>query len=289
MQSALVENELMGSNTKILIVGAKSIIGAALASHCDKIGYNFLFTSHENVSNNEIYLNLQSSDSVNSFEIPKSITKVVFCAAVTNLNYCEENVKKSYLVNVENTIVCLRRFLDFGARVIFLSTDKVFNGEKPNISINESRSPIYEYAKQKAEVEEFLENYKDQSCIIRLGKVLFNNMPLLKSWIDDLKCGKTIHPFSDWVVAPVHIDEVCDAILNLSSNNHIIHLSANKDITYAEMAFFIAEELGLDAGKIVPRLSTDMGVNLKHTPKYASLGAQLSSIDWKEAVKKAIS
>src|SRR5437764_879665 len=87
--------------------------------------------------------------------------------------------------------------------VLIVGADGVFDGQHPHRLPTDPVSPVTEYGRQKAEVERHLLTMDAPAAVVRLTKVLQPGFPLLRGWVDALKIGEPILPFSDMVMAPV--------------------------------------------------------------------------------------
>ena len=75
-----------------------------------------------------------------------------------------------------------------------------------------------EYGRQKAEAESQLLQFGNMVAIVRFSKIIAPVMPLFQSWIHDLKAGKSIHPFSDMVMAPVSLTFATRVLCDIAEN-----------------------------------------------------------------------
>lgn len=75
------------------------------------------------------------------------------------------------------------------------------------------------------------------------------------------------------VLAPVSMDYVTDLLCRVIMEQRagILHATGPEDMTYAQAALFLAENLGLDTKLIQPVPCRDMP-GLSHVPRHAALG-----------------
>jgi len=92
--------------------------------------------------------------------------EVVHCAAATNVREIEKNPNNAYKVNVIGTINVIEACKKLNKKLIFISTDYVFDGNKGNYSTDDPINPLSKYAKTKAAAELLVRTY-DNSLIIR--------------------------------------------------------------------------------------------------------------------------
>ena len=164
----------------VLIVGGDSAIGTALSKYWE----NRKILFHSSTRHKEL-----QSDSRPVYDLANTRTfkklldydSAVFCAAITDMLACEHKPKKTRSVNVSGTIDLIKKLSINKTHILLLSSNQVFDGKYPFQHCCTPRNPINEYGKQKAEVEEFIENIPN-SCILRLTKVLHPDLRLLKNW-----------------------------------------------------------------------------------------------------------
>jgi dTDP-4-dehydrorhamnose reductase len=256
--------------SEILIVGGDSKIGRDLELYYKRIGTKVWTTTRhrEATTANKIFLDL--SLDLSNFELPSdNINTVLFCAAITSLEYCEIEFEKSRQVNVSSILTLTRHFNKFRIFVVFLSTNLVFDGETSYVSDTHVINPLTKYGQLKAEAEINLLQLNGNLAIIRLGKVLIPNNSFINNWINDLNIGKLIYPFYDMVVSPVSLDLVIQIIVRIIENKMegIFQVTATKDITYEEAAKYLVQEMKYDMNLIKPisYMQKDIKFSAKHS------------------------
>lgn len=135
----------------------------------------------KNISNSEIYLtyrrnnkNIKNSfflDITNKDELEKNILKIkpdsiIHTAAITDLDWCEKNENETLKINTEATINIRKIAERINSKLIFISTDSVFDGRKGEYKEKDERNPINIYSKSKLLAEDGIQEY-DKSLIIR--------------------------------------------------------------------------------------------------------------------------
>ena len=219
-----------------LIVGGDGLIGSALSDYWVK--NNILFhasTKHKNrVSDYRPLIDLNNTNTFQNLKIYKS---AIICAAITDIKECEKNPGKTRKVNVVGTVKLIKKFVEKGSHIVFLSTNQVFDGQHPMQNPNAARKPTTEYGKQKTEVESFVKNISN-ACILRLTKVMYPGMELLNKWMKSLSNGKPISAFTDMTLSPISINDVIIKIDSLVRQKAIgiYQLSGERDISYFEFA-----------------------------------------------------
>jgi dTDP-4-dehydrorhamnose reductase len=165
---------------------------------------------------------------------------------MTSQAACRADPDASHLINVTNTVEIARRLVSAGARVVFPSTNHVFDGTVPFAPADRARCPDTVYGEQKAAAEEQLLALGDAVCVIRFGKILPHNHPMFSAWIADLAAGRPVTPFADVVFSPIDQAVAIDVLCRLGEGRHsgLWQLTANDDISYADAARRLAHGLG---------------------------------------------
>ena len=169
---------------------------------------------------------------------------------------------------------------------MFLSTNAVFDGRKPLAAVDDPVNPKTEYGRQKAEAEKQLLGLGGGVAVIRLGKVIYPDMPLFQSWITDLKAGRIIRPFRDLVFAPLSLAAAAIFLIKIArgKTGGIFQLSGPEDITYAEAAAWLSETMGAHEALVQPTESWNL-TRLVHVPNHTTLATdplhqRLGPIGW---------
>jgi cupin fold WbuC family metalloprotein len=243
------------SSMSFLVIGADGTIGGSIKKELQGIGSDFFETTRQvdTVEGNRLGLDLMNA--VKSWKIPKGLQVSFFCAGVVKISDCEEAPEVTHKVNVENTLTLIRRLLDAGSTVVYFSS--VLVSDIKIKSSGQEDQQTNEYGHQKGEVEKILLGWNEDVIILRMTKVLFPEMPLIKEWITSLKNGIAIHPFSNITMAPISINYLLDTLFIIleSGSRGVFELSGDSDISYADAAVFIAKKLRVDGGLVQPILS----------------------------------
>ncbi|MHC8865803.1 sugar nucleotide-binding protein [Arenicellales bacterium IMCC57338] len=237
----------MGAKNSHLIVGGDSVIGEALSSFWAHCNVDFFATtrrkSRRNVNCPYIDLSIEDWSSLDS----SCYRSVVFLAGRSGTAQCGQDPSKSRLINVENTAKLADFLRPRSDHFLFLSTSQVFDGTKPFRAPDELTCPITEYGKQKEEVEKF---FLSMGCagVLRLTKVIYSEMPLLKGWTEKLKRGNEIEAYVNRCFAPLEIDRAIKKINSLVDDKEIgiHHCSGLEELSYFDFAVRLAKSLGLN-------------------------------------------
>lgn len=239
----------------VLIVGGDGTIGSALNKRLLAEGNQVTCSTRRpgGHGDSSLYLDLQDPASFLPIK-DRRFDATVLCGAITSIQKCEETPERTRQVNVDGTLALADLLAEAGSHLVFLSTNMVFDGIKPNAQLSDARNPLTEYGRQKAAVEVALLEFNIKASIIRLGKVLPPNFPLFKEWLELLRSGNCIHPHANRTMAPISLAFAIDILswLVAQKNHGIFQATASHDISYADAAFKLAEIFKSDSYLIKP-------------------------------------
>ncbi len=256
-----------------LIVGSDSLIGRTLVEQLRHAGARIYGTTRRSESVDESNLYLDLAEDVSGVKYPEQIDAAVICAGVTKLEACRRDPSTTARINVQAVSAIANKLAEMGARVIYLSSNAVFDGTRPQRLPDDTLSPVTEYGRQKAEAERQLSALGEAVTIVRLTKVLEPRAGLLTRWAQTLGRGETIHPFEDMVMAPVPLDFACNVLRRLIASRlpGIVQVSGERDVTYAEVARHIARSVGAMSELVEPINSKEAGVPPESVPAHTTL------------------
>lgn len=147
---------------KILITGATGFLGSRLALYY-KDKYELLLPTHDE-------LNVSREEAVRAYMEEYRPDIVLHCAALSNTWYCEQHPEDSHRVNVQGTVKLAKACKKTGAKLIFMSSDQVYNGTPMLGHLKESDvfQPVNVYGQHKLEAEQRAQRNNPTSVGLRL-------------------------------------------------------------------------------------------------------------------------
>jgi dTDP-4-dehydrorhamnose reductase len=270
----------MASDKHILIVGGDSLIGAALSSRFAMETYKVSVTSRRpNQTGKVISFDLACGEDERLLALKADI--VIVCAAMTNMQSCENNPLASRQINVTSTVNLIRKLLEGETFVVFLSSNTVFDGETSWPAEDAQCAPVGEYGQQKADAEKQLRTLAGADrllAIVRLSKVMSGHFGMAREFKNALLAGQSCRAFSDLLISPVSLPYVTNGLIQIGFEQHpgIFHLSGAAELSYAKFAALLAARLGAEASLIQLIRSTDTGVDVSFKPKHPGLGMPMT-------------
>lgn len=251
--------------SRILIMGAAGLLGSRLMN-IGKSKHEMHGTYKENKQkgSNMHYLDVTKRGDVFSLLEKVKPDCVIDTAAITGVDYCETHQEESWLVNVEGTRNVAEACKRTGSKMIFLSTDYVFDGRKLYYTEKDKPRPLNYYAKTKLISEHVLEAL-DVNYIVARTAVLYGAGGLGKktfvSWvIGKLSKKESINVVTDQHNNPTYADSLAEILLGLYAKdaNGIFHVTGPDCMSRYEFAKRIAEVFDLDSKFINPTTTPEL-------------------------------
>lgn len=185
---------------------------------------------------------------------------VLHLAAKTNVDGCELDKTlgkegEAWKINVDGTKNVVDACLESNKKLIYISTDFVFDGTKDVYTEEDIPNPVNWYAQTKYEGEKIVQSSKIPWIIVRIAspyRAKFERLDFARAILKRLQEGLPVAGVIDHIFTPTYIDDIAFAIDALIKNNSqgIFHVVGSRNLTPYKAAFLIAKEFGLDSSKI---------------------------------------
>jgi len=211
-------------------------------------------------------------------------------ASIGNVDYCEENREECYRVNVEATRNLVPEAYRVGSRILYLSTDYVFDGSKGLYTEEDTPRPINYYGLTKLIAEEIVRALGD--TIVRVSSIydVGPGRPNFgKIVVESLQRGEKVSAAVDQWVSPTLntlIGLAMDNLLDLNVEG-VIHIAGSRMSRY-EFALAICEVFGFNKNLVVPisiksmqfKAPRPVDSSLRSEKVSKLLGINLGDIKW---------
>jgi dTDP-4-dehydrorhamnose reductase len=249
---------------RIGITGASGMLGTAFVVHLSKSHEIFATSRSKGVEGENI--EWSCFDLINTALLNKWLDKtkpdmVIHCAAMINVDMCEGNVELATKLHVETTKIMVN-YLDINdGKLIYISTDSVFDGQKQR-SYNEDDlvSPLNVYAETKLMGEQAVLSMNN-GLVLRIeiigwtqkGSTSFAEW-ILKSLVEN----EPLKLFHDVYFSPLHIDNLPIIIEKIIKNPifGLYHCASSDGISKYEFGKKMTEIFQLSSSNI-KRVSID--------------------------------
>ena len=183
---------------------------------------------------------------------------VVHLAAIADVGACERDQDKATAVNA-NATSAIARFCElYGARLVFVSTEYVFDGLKGFYGEDDPPNPTTHYGRTKWEAERQVAIVLPGAAIVRTSIVYGwpaegrrNFVPWL---INRLQDGQQYIVSQEVLRTPVYVEHLADGIAALVETTHsgVQHVAGRDWVSMYDFALAVAEGFRLDHGLVVP-------------------------------------
>jgi len=250
----------------ILITGGLGQLGLTLYSDF-KESYKVVNTSKTGLSDS---IPLDITD---SFEVEKQLNRhcpdIIFnCASYNNVDDCEINKKDArdvIVLGLQNLIRNSKK----DCKIVHISSDYVFNGQKDSYSELDKPSPINYYGRLKLESENLLRSSNRDFIILRCNSifsVFLDNKSNFLAWVyNNLKIENKIRVVDDQSSNPTPV-ELISKVLNLAillNSTGIYNIGSLDLISRYKFALKICKKFGFNES-LIARIQT---VSLKQVAK----------------------
>lgn len=246
----------MSKIKKILITGCGGMLGSAIFPYLKERSYDILAT--------DIDLNdkwLQYLD-VRDFEKSREIIKkfkpdlILHLAALTSLEYCEDNPKEAYKTNFIGTKNMAIIAKESNTPLIYISTAGVFDGNKERYYEFDYPNPINVYGKTKFYGEIAVENYLTKYFIVRAGWMVGGgkkDKKFVSYILSQIKEGKKeFNVVNDTFGTITYTKDFAKNLEVLFNSNFYgkYHMACKGDTNRVMVAKFILKTLNVGGGKV---------------------------------------
>jgi dTDP-4-dehydrorhamnose reductase len=181
---------------------------------------------------------------------------VIHAAAMTDVDGCEGKVDQAMAVNRDGTARVARECAEHGARMVYVSTEYIFDGQDGPYTETDAPCPISVYGKSKY-LGELAAAKALNDLVVARTTVLFgvHESQNFVTWLlAELKAGRPVSIVDDQVGSPTFADNLASMLLALLfSDRRGIYNTAGADIldrcTFARLA---ARIFGLDVALVRP-------------------------------------
>ena len=130
---------------KVMVTGITGQLGYDVMLELGKRGYQAIGVSHHD-------MDITDAAAVDAFTAKEKPDAVIHCAAYTAVDAAEDNVEACRAINADGTANIARSCKTFGAKMVYLSTDYVFDGDGTRPwEPEDERHPLNVYGQTKYE------------------------------------------------------------------------------------------------------------------------------------------
>jgi dTDP-4-dehydrorhamnose reductase len=201
---------------------------------------------------------------------------VIHTASETNVDKCEIEKEQAWKINVEGTRNIAEACQKVNAKLVYISTDYVFDGEKGFYNEEDKPNPVNYYGLTKLEGEKQVIEYCKNYAILRTS-VLYGWHPWKQNFatwiINKLKQQQEITVVEDHYNTPTLADNLAEMAIEVAEKDlrGLYHASGSERISRYEFAKQIAKTFDLNSDLIKPVKMDQLTAWIAKRPRDSSL------------------
>jgi dTDP-4-dehydrorhamnose reductase len=241
----------------VLIIGATGLLGSTLVPALAASGHSVVTHGFSSVAQERA--DLCDSDQACALVARVEPDCVINLAALTNVDLCEREPSKAYLLNVAIVSNVARAIQEKAphCHLVQISTDQVYDGNGPHLEANVTVTNTYAFSKIAAE----LAAASVSSTILRttfVGRSRCASRTSFSDWIvQALRKDAPLKVFDDILFSPLEIKTLASMIERVVRMQPVglFNLGARGGMSKADFAFALADVMGLPTAHITRTFS----------------------------------
>lgn len=250
----------------LLLTGATGFLGRRLAPDL-AASWTVIRAARGAEGPDSLPLDLEDPEAVRRAFDRVRPSAVVHAAAMARPDDCERDPERARRVNVDATRLIAELCGRSGARLVHLSTDLVFDGEKGWYGEDDAPNPISVYGRVKLAAEEAALAAAPGACALRVASVYGRPLGTSGCFVDELRAalsrGEPIGAFVDQWRSPTAGDRLGGVILRLLADpdlEGVYHWGGAERVTRFESALALCRAFGFDEALVRPTRAADARV-----------------------------
>ena len=255
MVNAYNENKM-----RVLVTGVKGQLGYDVVKECEKRGIE------------AVGVDIQEMDITDASSVDKVITEsnvdaVIHCAAYTAVDAAEDNIALCRRVNANGTENIAKVCKKLDIKMIYISTDYVFNGEGTNMWLpDDERQPLNVYGQTKYEGEVAVTDNLDKYFIVRIAWVFgVNGKNFIKTMLRLGKERGAVSVVDDQIGSPTYTPDLAVLLVDMiQTEKYGFYHATNEGLcSWYEFACEIFKQAGMNEVSVTPVDSTKFPAKAK--------------------------
>jgi dTDP-4-dehydrorhamnose reductase len=247
---------------KISIIGASGFIGYRLYKYLIRFN-NFEVQGTYNLNKKNLYLkkvDITDKKNLQNYLLQETPDFILWLSGCKDIKKCEDDYNFAYGVNTKpiEDLVSIIYQSKISTKVLFFSTNYVFEGIDGNYQDNDKQNPKTNYGKTKALAENILRESLLDYKIIRTSTVMGRGGTFFDWLLKVINEGKEIKLYSNIYFTPTPLEFLNENIKNIIDNfdkieSKIIHLVGEKRLSKYEFSVKLAKLIKQENIKFYPQ------------------------------------
>lgn len=252
--------------TRLLVTGASGALGGYLLAHLARLGRPVIAWSGSTAGVCS-GIALRPVDLADPSALERSWrddapTGVIHAAAMASVAHCLQQPDRARAINVAATARLARLCATHGARLVLVSTDLVFGGDRAPYAEADAPAPLSVYGRTKVEAEQAVLSHPGHVVArvsLLYGPSLTGRPGFFDAQLRALRAGSSMPLFVDEWRTPLDLPTAAAALVRLAdaAGTGVYHLGGPERMSRLGMGRRLAHTLGLDDRVFRPARRSD--------------------------------
>lgn len=249
------------SPSVVLVTGASGSLGWVLARRLGREA-EVVAAYHSDPSHPEgtrgARLSLEDPRGTKAFLEEYHPQTIFHLAAITNPDQCEKDPETAQRVNLEATRELAQWAGAEGAKLVFASSDLVFDGKKGDYREEDEPAPLSVYGRTKLDAEKAVFKACPGAVVVR-GSLFYGiggpkGRTFLSGLLEVLSRGERMRLFVDQRRNPVLVEDIAGAMVTVARRGltGLYHVAGGEVVTRFDFGAMVCEIFGFDKRLLVP-------------------------------------
>ena len=226
---------------KVLVTGVKGQLGYDVMNELAKRGHTGIGVDVEE-------MDITDAAKVEQVIKESEVEAVIHCAAYTAVDAAEDNAELCHKINAEGTENIAKVCKELDLKMIYISTDYVFNGEGTRPwEPDDEREPLNVYGQAKYEGELAVEKYLEKYYIVRIAWVFgVNGKNFIKTMLNLSETHDELSVVNDQIGSPTYTYDLARLLVDMVETDKYGRYHATNEglCTWYEFATEIFRQAG---------------------------------------------
>lgn len=259
---------------KFLVTGVNGQLGHDCVEELRRRGHNVIGSDIQEQNRDEyLSMDITDRDAVMIAVADIKPEVIIHCAAWTAVDAAEadENRKKVHAINVDGTRNIAEAAKSVDAKMIYISTDYVFDGqgERPWQPDDRNYAPLNVYGQSKLDGEKAVSTILDKYFIVRIAWVFgINGKNFIKTMLNVGRTHDTVRVVNDQIGTPTYTYDLARLLVDMAETDKYGYYHATNEGGYISWYDFTKEiyrQAGMDT-VVIPVTTKEYGISVAARP-----------------------